>query len=132
MSRRVSEALRGGALKKCAAPYLLLRCVCIGAALCVLYEALLLRLPPLAFLDMDDTPERAISGLTVRIERTLCIGSGNCINVAPEIFVLDEDNIVAFQDETPDIEPDRLEEACVLCPVDALVVHDAEGEQVVP
>ena len=81
---------------------------------------------------MDDTPERTISGLTVRIERTLCIGSGNCINVAPEIFELDEDNIVAFQDETPDIEPDRLTESCVLCPVDALVVHDAEGTQIIP
>ena len=81
---------------------------------------------------MDDTAERMISGRTVRIERTLCIGSGNCINMAPEIFELDEDNIVAFQDETPDIDSDRLEEACLLCPVDALVVRDAEGKQVVP
>jgi len=81
---------------------------------------------------MDDTREREISGQTVRIDRTLCIGSGNCTNIAPEIFVIREDNIVDFQDETPDIETGRLEEAAALCPVDALIVEDENGEQIVP
>ncbi|PSQ72418.1 MAG: ferredoxin, partial [Bacteroidetes bacterium QH_6_64_77] len=56
---------------------------------------------------MSDTREREISGRTVRIDRTLCIGSGNCTNIAPEIYVIREDNIVDFQDETPDIETGR-------------------------
>ena len=47
---------------------------------------------------MADTREREISGQTVRIDRTLCIGSGNCTNIAPEIYVIREDNIV---DELP-------------------------------
>ncbi|MCS3668197.1 ferredoxin [Salinibacter ruber] len=81
---------------------------------------------------MADTREREISGQTVRIDRTLCIGSGNCTNIAPEIYVIREDNIVDFQDETPDIEQGRLEEAAALCPVDALIVEDEEGEQIVP
>ena len=81
---------------------------------------------------MDDTREREISGRTIRIDRTLCIGSGNCTNIAPEIFVIREDNIVDFQDETPDIETGRLEEAAALCPVDALIVEDENGEQIVP
>jgi len=81
---------------------------------------------------MDDTREREISGQTVRIDRTLCIGSGNCTNIAPEVFVIREDNIVDFQDETPDIETGRLEEAAALCPVDALIVEDENGEQIVP
>lgn len=81
---------------------------------------------------MEDTVERTLSGLTVRIERTLCIGSGNCVNLAPEVFELDEDNLVAFREDAEDIEPDRLTEACDVCPVEALLVFSEEGEQVVP
>lgn len=81
---------------------------------------------------MDVTREREISGRTIRIDRTLCIGSGNCTNIAPEIFVIREDNIVDFQDETPDIEAGRLEESASICPVDALIVEDENGEQIIP
>jgi len=80
----------------------------------------------------DETREREISNRTVRIDRTLCIGSGNCTNLAPEIFVIREDNIVDFQNETPDIEGGRLEEAAAICPVDALIVEDENGEQIIP
>lgn len=80
----------------------------------------------------DEYREREISGKTVRIDRTLCIGSGNCTNLAPEIFVIRQDNIVDFQDETPDIDEGRLEESASICPVDALIVEDENGEQIVP
>lgn len=81
---------------------------------------------------MDETREREISGVTVRIDRTLCIGSGNCVNLAPEIFEIDEENLVDFRDETPDIDQGRLIDACAICPVDALSVIDEDGEQIVP
>lgn len=81
---------------------------------------------------MEETRERQISGLTVRIDRTLCIGSGNCVNIAPEIFEIDEENLVDFKDETPDIDQGRLIEACAICPVDALLVFDDDGDQIVP
>lgn len=81
---------------------------------------------------MEATREREISGLTIRIDRDLCIGSGNCVNLAPEIFEIDEENIVDFLDDTPDIDQGRLTEACSLCPVDALIVENADGEQIVP
>jgi len=81
---------------------------------------------------MDSSPERTISGLTIRIDRGLCIGSGNCVNLAPEIFEIDAENIVAFQDETPDIDTSRLVDSCAICPVDALIVEDEDGEQVHP
>lgn len=80
----------------------------------------------------DDIREREISGHKVQIDRSLCIGSGNCTNLAPEIFVIREDNIVDFQDETPDIEEGRLEESISICPVDALLLYDEDGEQIVP
>lgn len=80
----------------------------------------------------DEYREREISGKTVRIDRALCIGSGNCTNLAPEIFVIDEQNIVDFQDETPDIDAGRLEESMAICPVNALILMDEDGEQIVP
>jgi len=75
--------------------------------------------------------EREISVLTVEIDRSLCIGSGSCTGLAAEIFEIDEQNLVRFQEETPDIDPERLKEACAVCPVDALRVTDGD-EQVVP
>lgn len=68
--------------------------------------------------------ERDINGLTVEIDRSLCIGSGSCTGLAAEIFEIDEQNLVRFRDETPDIDPERLKEACAVCPVDALRVID--------
>jgi ferredoxin len=81
---------------------------------------------------MDTSYERSISGLTVRIDRALCIGSGNCVNLAPEVFEIDDQNLVAFTDDAPDIDQDRLVDSCAICPVDALIVEDEDGEQVVP
>ena len=73
---------------------------------------------------MAETQERHISGLTILIERDLCIGSGNCIKLAPEVFELDATGIVTFRtrgDDAPDIDRERLAEACRVCPVDALI-----------
>ena len=78
------------------------------------------------------TEERNISNHIVRIDRTNCIGSGNCVNVAPDVFTLGRDSIVTFVDEPDDIETERLIEACDLCPVDALFVTGPDGEQIVP
>ncbi len=80
----------------------------------------------------DEYRERTISGMKIEIDRTMCIGSGNCVNLAPEVFQLDEENLVDFNEDTPDIDQDRLIEACSLCPVDALGVVDSDGERIVP
>lgn len=81
---------------------------------------------------MESQTERKISGVTVEIDESLCIGSGNCVNMAPEVFEINDDNIVAFKEDAPDIDQGRLIEACSVCPVDALVVHEEDGEQIVP
>ena len=81
---------------------------------------------------MRDIEERTVSGLNVRIERSVCIGSKNCIHLAPEVFELGIDQIVTFRQDAEDIDRGRLLEACRVCPVDALVVHGETGEQIVP
>ncbi len=71
-------------------------------------------------------------GLTIIIDRLLCVGFGDCIEVAPEAFEFDKDGIVMFKDTLADVERERLIEACDICPVDALVILDEEGKQIVP
>ena len=80
----------------------------------------------------DDFVERKFGDLTVRIDRATCIASANCMVVAPDQLDLDEDSVVRFTDKGGEIERDTLIEACRVCPVDALIVIDAEGKQIVP
>ncbi len=64
--------------------------------------------------------ERRVSGLCVRIHRDACIGTGACVKLAPEVFVLDDRQVVTFVPEPEDIDPERVIEACQSCPVFAL------------
>ena len=80
---------------------------------------------------MSDFDERRVGDLQVRIDRTLCVGFGDCVTAAPEAFVLDEDNIAVFAAPL-NVERERLLRACASCPVDALTVWTADGEQIVP
>jgi len=75
--------------------------------------------------------KREINGLTVEIDRTLCIGSGSCVALAAELFEIDDQNLVRFQEAPPDLDPEQVKEACNVCPVDALRVYDGD-EQIVP
>jgi ferredoxin len=81
---------------------------------------------------MEYIEERAFGGLTVRIDRTLCVGFGDCVGIAPEVFVLDEEGVVTFRDSPIDVAQEQLLLACDVCPVDALSVFDGEGRQLVP
>lgn len=81
---------------------------------------------------MSSEHERKIGDWTVRIDRTLCVGFGDCIDVAPDVFEFDDEGICVFRAEAAEIEGDRLAEACDVCPVDALTLLNGNGEQVVP
>jgi ferredoxin len=75
--------------------------------------------------------ERRAHGVRLCIDRSLCVGFGDCVDVAPEAFQLDEENIVILVD--PDrVDRARLLKACDACPVDAITVWDENGEQLVP
>ncbi len=80
---------------------------------------------------MVEYVEKTLIGLRVQIDRTLCVGFGDCVTEAPQLFVLDEEGIAVFIDGG-DIERDVLIRACEVCPVDALVDWDEKRPQVVP
>ena len=80
---------------------------------------------------MSDFEERSVGELRVRIDRTLCVGFGDCVTEAPEGFVLDDTGTAVFV--TPEqVDRERLLRACDVCPVDAITVWDADGDQIVP
>jgi ferredoxin len=80
---------------------------------------------------MSDFEDRTVGALRVRIDRTLCVGFGDCITEAPEAFVLDESGVAIFVQ--PDaVERERLLRACDACPVDAITVWNENGSQIVP
>ena len=81
---------------------------------------------------MTEFEERKVGSLTVRIDRSTCIGTSNCARVAPELFVLDDQRIITFRLPAVDVAPDVAVEACRVCPVDALSAFDADGGQLAP
>ena len=76
--------------------------------------------------------EQKFGDLTVRIDRDQCISTANCMRLAEEVFEFDGEDICAFKKDPPVIDRERLLEACRVCPVDALIVLDSDGQQLVP
>ncbi|MFI2211210.1 ferredoxin [Streptomyces sp. NPDC020141] len=59
---------------------------------------------------------------SVRVDPRLCLASGMCAGIAPEVFALDDDHARARVEAA---EPDeRLLEAADICPAQAITVHD--------
>jgi ferredoxin len=81
---------------------------------------------------MSHIVEKKIGELTVRIDRELCIGSGNCVKVAPDLFELDEEVICSFAPSADTTPPEKIIDACEVCPVQALFVIDKNGREIVP
>jgi ferredoxin len=81
---------------------------------------------------MSESVARKIGDLTVTIDRSVCIGSGNCVKVAPDLFQLDDEATASFAPGTGSPSRTHVIETCQVCPVEALTVTDAGGEQIVP
>jgi ferredoxin len=71
-------------------------------------------------------------GVAIEVDRELCYGFGDCVDSAPGVFRLDEENKSVVVD--PDAaDRDELMIAAQDCPVDAIVITDAEtAEQIYP
>lgn len=79
-----------------------------------------------------DIEERQVAGLMVKIDRLICVGFESCVEVAPDLFQMDEEGIAIFTSDTNEVDKEIVLEACKECPVDALVVLDASGNQLHP
>jgi ferredoxin len=63
----------------------------------------------------------------VTVDRALCIGSGDCVDTAPDVFQLDDEDKAVVVD--PDGAPvDDIIDAARNCPVSAIFVADESGD----
>lgn len=63
----------------------------------------------------------------VEVDRALCIGSGDCVDTAPDVFQLDEEDKAVVID--PDGAPiDDVIAAAQNCPVSAIFVIGEDGD----
>jgi ferredoxin len=68
----------------------------------------------------------------IKIDRDLCIGDGACVGEAPNALEMDDENIAIVKDGDAN-SPDEILQAAQVCPVDAIILTDADtGEQVWP
>jgi ferredoxin len=65
--------------------------------------------------------------IEITVDRALCIGSGDCVDTAPNVFQLDEEDKAVVVD--PDgASVDEVVEAAGNCPVSAIFVVGEEGD----
>jgi ferredoxin len=61
--------------------------------------------------------------ITIQVLAERCICSGNCVDLAPDLFDMDEDGIVvALADSVDESRRAELERAAQVCPVQAILV----------
>lgn len=83
--------------------------------------------------------------ITVKVDPDLCIGAASCVTVAPEFFILNQDNKALVLDpgapgtkefsRTVEVTEDQKETillAAQSCPTLAIFVYDEEGNQIWP
>lgn len=64
--------------------------------------------------------------LRIEIDRSVCIGAGNCIGVAPEVFALDDEKIAVILDAEGAPE-NQIRDAAWSCPTDAISLFESTG-----
>jgi ferredoxin len=71
------------------------------------------------------------TGVRIEVDRELCFGFGDCADTAPRVFALDDaEKAIVIDPDGAAIE--RIIEASQNCPVDAIIITDADGAQLYP
>jgi ferredoxin len=71
-------------------------------------------------------------GLLIEVDRELCYGFGDCVDAAPAVFELDDEEKAIVIDPNG-ADRDDLVEAAANCPVNAITIIDSgTGETVFP
>jgi ferredoxin len=70
-------------------------------------------------------------GLVIEIDRELCYGFGDCVSAQPDVFELDPDEKAVVIDPNG-ADQDDLIEAASNCPVNAITIRAASGEELYP
>jgi ferredoxin len=61
--------------------------------------------------------------MTVKVDKTKCIGCGLCASIAPEVFEIGKDGLSNAKNQKGDKKfPEKTKEAAESCPVQAIVI----------
>jgi len=69
--------------------------------------------------------------MKIVVDRDECIGCGNCSDIAPAVFELDDEGLTKVVDPQG-ADDDTIREAAESCPVDCIHLYDDSGNQVYP
>lgn len=69
--------------------------------------------------------------LIVSIDQSRCIGAGNCVNIAPTVFQLDDEHIAYLVDPNS-VDNETLIDAAQSCPTNAIYLDTEDGKPVYP
>ncbi len=82
--------------------------------------------------DNDPKVKRKIRKLTMRIDRSLCIGAATCVAIAPKAWALDNEAKAIIIDSADQESDEILIEAAKGCPVQCITITDDTGKQIFP
>lgn len=82
--------------------------------------------------DTNQKVARKVRTLTMKIDRTLCIGAATCVALAPKAWALDNEAKAIILDTAEDEADDTLLDAAKSCPVAAITILDEHGKQLFP
>jgi ferredoxin len=69
--------------------------------------------------------------MKIVVDRDECIGCGNCSDIAPDVFELDEEGLSKVTNPEG-ADDDTIREAAESCPVDCIALFDEAGKQTYP
>jgi ferredoxin len=80
---------------------------------------------------MTAASQEAKPGLVIEIDRELCYGFGDCVNSAPGVFELDDEDKAVLVDANAQPRDDLIA-AALDCPVNAITIRDTTTGAVWP
>ena len=69
--------------------------------------------------------------MKIVVDRDECIGCGNCSDIAPDVFELDDEGL-SHVTNPEGANDDTIREAAESCPVDCILLQDDAGKQIYP
>lgn len=72
------------------------------------------------------------NGWTLEVDHSVCIGAAPCTGMAPNTFALNDENKASILASVDADDQETILNAARSCPVSAIIIKDAEGNQVFP
>ena len=62
--------------------------------------------------------------MTAKVNADLCVGCGLCVDICPEVFVMEEDKAKVIASPVPSDAEENCKKSQTDCPVEAIIVEE--------